>query len=115
MKAQLAVMRLISLAREEAYRKGCSKITAIHVRLGAQESVKTDDLLKTFSELKNSHPFLEKASLVIKRGRGLARCRYCGYIFEVSCFRNRCKQCGCQYLEFVVDRGISLERVEGEG
>lgn len=113
MNARYVVNRLIGLVREEALKNGYSKITGIHIRLGAQENIGEKDLLKTFNEAKNNF-LIKDACLVIKKSKALARCRYCGHIFEVFYFKNKCKQCGSAYLEFVTDRGISLEKVEGE-
>ncbi len=112
MNTRYVIKRLVDLVREEALRNSYSEITGIYVRLGAQENIREKDLVRTFNEVRDN-PLIKDASLVVKKSKALARCRYCGNIFEVFYFNNRCKQCGSTYLEFVADRGISLEKVEG--
>jgi len=113
LRAQFAVKKLIPLIREEALRNNYSRITGIQIRLGAQENINEKDLFEAFNEFRDS-PLIKNADIIVKKSKVLARCRYCGCIFEVFYFNNRCGQCGCTYLEFVTDRGINLEKVVGE-
>ncbi len=112
MNAELAVQKLLESVKEEAARNNYSKVTAVHVKLGSWETVSTQALVKTFDRMKDSH-LLSQASLVIDKRKTLAKCRYCGNLFEVIYLKSRCKLCGSNYMEFVGDRGISLEWIDG--
>lgn len=112
MSIQQAVKRLVALVREEAARNNFSKVTSIHIRLGSQETLNADELARAFEENKKDN-LIKDAKLVVKKRKTLARCRYCGNIFEVFYIKNRCRKCGSTYMEFISDRGISLEKIEG--
>ncbi|MDI6705254.1 MAG: hydrogenase maturation nickel metallochaperone HypA [Bacillota bacterium] len=113
MSARYAVMRLVALIEEEAARNGYERITNIVITLGAQESISTHQLTSIFDEFRNNS-LIKNSRLIIKKRSTLARCRYCGNIFEVLYVKNRCPMCGSTYMEFISDRGISVESVEGE-
>jgi hydrogenase nickel incorporation protein HypA/HybF len=112
LSARQIVKRLVTLAREEAYANGYASVTGIHIRLGWKESISEEDLLLAFGQLEKDN-LIKDAQLFIKRGNALAKCRYCGNIFEVDHSRNRCAECGSTYVKFIGNRGISLEKVDG--
>lgn len=100
------------LAREEAEANGYSSIAGIHIRIGWKEKIKEEDLIAAFEQLEKDG-FIKGTQLFIKRGNALAKCRYCGHIFEADHSRNRCAECGSTYVKFIGNRGISLEKVDG--
>lgn len=113
LSARYAVMRLVDLIEEEAARNGYERITNIVITLGAHESISADQLTGIFDRFRNNN-LIKNSTLTIKKRNTLARCRYCGNIFEVLYIKSRCPMCGSTYMEFIGDRGISLELIEGE-
>ena len=112
MNTELAVQRLLEQVRQEAANSNLSKVTEVRLKLGCWENIDEKDLTDTFDRFK-SGDLLSDACLVIDKKKPLAKCRYCGSFFEAAYLKSRCKQCGSNYIEFIGDRGITLERIEG--
>ena len=112
MNAELAIQELLEQIKERAAASKYSKITAVRLRLGSWENTDADDLVRAFDRLKEG-ALLENADLFIDKNKTLARCRCCGNTFEVNYLKSRCRHCGSNYMEFIGDRGISLEGIDG--
>ncbi len=110
---EFEVQKLLESVRQEAANNNFSKVTTVHIRLGPWENIDTQHLIKAFDRMKGKG-LLDDASLIVDKDKMLARCRYCGSLFEVIFWKNRCKYCGSNYMEFIGDRGIILETIEGE-
>jgi Zn finger protein HypA/HybF involved in hydrogenase expression len=109
---EASVQKLLDSVIQKARDSNFSKVTAVYIVLGPWENVDINGLTKTFDRLKGKD-LLADAELVVDKGEILARCRYCGSMFEVVCWKGRCKHCGSSYMEFIGDRGITLKRIEG--
>lgn len=112
MNAEQAVQRLMEQIKQQAESANLSKVTEIRLRLGCWENMNEKDLAVVFDRLKGDG-LLGDARLVVDRKKPLARCRYCDSLFEVLYFKSRCKHCGSNYMEFIVERGIVLEGIDG--
>ena len=112
MNAEQAVQSLMEQIKQQAEAASLSKVTEVRLRLGCWENMDEKDLTGAFDRLKGDG-LLGDARLVVDRKKPLAKCRYCGSLFEVVYFKSRCKHCGSNYLEFIGDRGIVLEGIDG--
>ncbi|MDD2574710.1 MAG: hydrogenase maturation nickel metallochaperone HypA [Bacillota bacterium] len=112
MNVDMTVQKLLEQIRQEAENCNYSKITEVRLRLGCWESIEARDLTEAFGRLKDNG-LLESARLIVAKSKTLAKCRYCGNVFEVVYLKNRCKRCGSNYMEFIGDRGVSLEGING--
>ncbi|MGI6697124.1 MAG: hydrogenase/urease maturation nickel metallochaperone HypA [Clostridia bacterium] len=98
--------------KQQAESANLSKVTEVRLRLGCWENMTEKDLTAAFDRLKGDG-LLGDARLVVDRKKPLAKCRYCDSLFEVLYFKSRCKHCGSNYMEFIVERGIVLEGIDG--
>ncbi|NLZ91351.1 MAG: hydrogenase maturation nickel metallochaperone HypA [Clostridiales bacterium] len=98
--------------KQQAESANLSKVTEVRLRLGCWENMTEKDLTAAFDRLKGEG-LLGDARLVVDRKKPLAKCRYCDSLFEVLYFKSRCKHCGSNYMEFIVERGIVLEGIDG--
>ena len=112
MNAEQAIQRLMEQIKREAESANLSKVTEVRLRLGCWENMTEKDLTAAFDRLKGDG-LLGDARLVVDRKKPLAKCRYCDSLFEVLYFKSRCKHCGSNYMEFIVERGIVLEGIDG--
>ncbi len=112
MNAEQAVQSLMEQIKQQAESANLSKVTEVRLRLGCWENMTEKDLTAAFDRLKGDG-LLGDARLVVDRKKPLAKCRYCDSLFEVLYFKSRCKHCGSNYMEFIVERGIVLEGIDG--
>ena len=112
MNAEQAVQSLMEQIKQQAESANLSKVTEVRLRLGCWENMTEKDLTAAFDRLKGEG-LLGDARLVVDRKKPLAKCRYCDSLFEVLYFKSRCKHCGSNYMEFIVERGIVLEGIDG--
>jgi Zn finger protein HypA/HybF involved in hydrogenase expression len=110
--AEQAVQSLMEQIKQQAESANLSKVTEVRLRLGCWENMTEKDLTAAFDRLKGDG-LLGDARLVVDRKKPLAKCRYCDSLFEVLYFKSRCKHCGSNYMELIVERGIVLEGIDG--
>lgn len=112
MNAEQTVQSLMEQIKQRAESANLSKVTEVRLRLGCWENMNEKDLTAAFDRLKGDG-LLGDARLLVDRKKPLARCRYCDSLFEVVYFISRCKHCGSNYMEFIGERGIVLEGIDG--
>ncbi|MGI6702493.1 MAG: hydrogenase maturation nickel metallochaperone HypA [Clostridia bacterium] len=112
MNLDMAIQKLLEQIEQQAKNCNYTKVTEVRLRLGCWESIETRDLAEAFDRLKGNG-LLENARLIVDKNKTQAKCRLCGNIFEVVYLKNRCKKCGSNYMEFIGDRGVRLEGIDG--
>lgn len=105
-------MSLVSVATEEADRRGAARVTAVHLKVGPLSGVVADALQSAYALACERSPLAESA-LVIHATSLTAFCPGCRAARPVRSMQDMCCQtCGAATTEVVTGRELEMTAME---
>ena len=102
---------LLRMVQAQAEARGCRRVRAVWLEIGALEAVESEALRFGF-ELKSRGTVAEGARLEIRQLPGRARCPDCGASVALYRRHDPCPRCGSLCPEVSGGDGIRIERLE---
>jgi len=107
-------MSMIEMASEEAARRGCEHVSAIHLKLGPLSGVVRDALLFSYEVASNGTP-LEGSKLVIEDVPVVAFCPVCREEREIASIQHfYCSVCGSLTADVLSGKELEVVALELE-
>ena len=104
---------IIDILREQAARKGASRVNSVRLRIGEMAGV-VEDALRFAFEIVSKDTLADGAKLMIDNVPLTARCRSCGRDFHIVGYAFSCKHCDSPEIEVVSGRELEIDEIDME-